>query len=118
MPDQIFKIGSPLYEVIKYYEKYINEDYFLKKNNLIKKKFILVSFHRDENIQDNERLENFVNILNKLGKKFNVKIIVSTHPRLMEKIKINKKNLNKKIILSKPFGFFEYLSLQKKAQCL
>ena len=36
MPDQIFKIGSPLYEVIKYYEKYINED-FLKKNNLIKK---------------------------------------------------------------------------------
>ena len=113
--DQIFKIGSPLYEVIKYNEKYINENFYLKKNKLTKKKFILISFHRDENVQNNDRLNNFVKILKNLSKKFNFKILVSTHPRLKEKLKDNKITLNKNIIFSKPFGYYEYLTLQKSS---
>lgn len=113
--DQIFKIGSPLYEVIKYNEKHINENFYLKKNKLTKKKFILVSFHRDENIRNNDRLNSFINILKNLSKKFNCKILVSTHPRLKEKLINNKSILNKNIILSRPFGYYEYLSLQKSS---
>ena len=115
LPDQVFKIGSPLFEVINYYGNNLKEDFFLKKNQLQKKKYILLSFHRDENIQDNKRLINFFKILENLNKKFRLKILVSTHPRLKEKIKKNKIKLSKNIIFSKPFGYFEYLSLQKNS---
>ncbi len=115
LPDQVFKIGSPLFEVINYYGNNLKEDFFLKKNQLQKKKYILLSFHRDENIQDNKRLINFFKILKNLHKKFRLKILVSTHPRLKEKIKKNKIKLSKNIIFSKPFGYFEYLSLQKNS---
>ena len=53
--------------------------------------------------------------MGKLNKKFRLKILVSTHPRLKEKIKKNKIKLSKNIIFSKPFGYFEYLSLQKNS---
>lgn len=115
LPDQVFKIGSPLFEVINYYGNNLKENFFLKKNKLQKKKYILLSFHRDENIQDNKRLINFFKILENLNKKFRLKILVSTHPRLKEKIKKNKIKLSKNIIFSKPFGYFEYLSLQKNS---
>ena len=115
LPDQVFKIGSPLFEVINYYGNNLKENFFLKKNKLQKKKYILLSFHRDENIQDNKRLINFFKILKNLHKKFRLKILVSTHPRLKEKIKKNKIKLSKNIIFSKPFGYFEYLSLQKNS---
>lgn len=115
LSDQIFKIGSPLYEVINFNKKNIKENYYLKKNKLKKGKFILLSFHRDENIENNETLNNFIVILKDLYKKFNLKIVVSTHPRLKEKIISNKIKLNKNIIFSRPYGYFEYLSLQKSS---
>ncbi len=115
LSDQIFKIGSPLFEVINFYKKKINENYYLKKNKLQKNKFVLVSFHRDENIQDDKILDNFIGILKDLYKKYNYKIVVSTHPRLKEKVINNKVKLNKNIVFNKPFGYFEYLSLQKSS---
>ena len=113
--DQVFKIGSPLYEVINHNKENIDENFYLKKNNLIKKKFFLISFHRDENIQNDNRLNNFIKFLKNLEKKYKMKIIISTHPRLKEKLLQNKAALKKNIIFSKPFGYFEYLSLQKSA---
>ena len=113
--DQVFKIGSPLYEVINHNKENIDENFYLKKNNLIKKKFFLISFHRDENIQNDNRLKNFIKFLKNLEKKYKMKIIISTHPRLKEKLLQNKAALKKNIIFSKPFGYFEYLSLQKSA---
>tara|TARA_Y100000741_G_scaffold88068_1_gene65087 strand:- start:5152 stop:6291 length:1140 start_codon:yes stop_codon:yes gene_type:complete len=113
--DQVFKIGSPLYEVINHNKENIDENFYLKKNSLIKKKFFLISFHRDENIQNNNRLNNFIKFLKNLEKKYKMKIIISTHPRLKEKLLQNKAALKKNIIFSKPFGYFEYLSLQKSA---
>ena len=113
--DQVFKIGSPLYEVINHNKENIDENFYLKKNNLIKKKFFLISFHRDENIQNDNRLNNFIKFLKNLEKKYKMKIIISTHPRLKEKLLRNKAALKKNIIFSKPFGYFEYLSLQKSA---
>ncbi len=111
-PDQIFKVGSPLYEVINFYKQDLKIDSYLKKNNLKKNQFILVSFHRDENIGNKEILNEFWSILTSLEKKFKIPILVSTHPRLRERLlKSNIKN-NKNIIFSKPFSFKEYISLQ------
>ena len=114
--DQIFKIGSPLYEVINFYKKNLNKKFFLKKNNLRDKKFILVSFHREENIDDKIKLKNFIEILIELEKKYKIPVLVSTHPRLKQNLKNNKYRISKNIIFNKPFGFKEYLSLQLSAK--
>ena len=114
--DQIFKIGSPLYEVINFYKKNLNKKFFLKKNNLRDKKFILVSFHREENIDDKIKLKNFIEILIELEKKYKIPVLVSTHPRLKQSLKNNRYQINKNVIFSKPFGFKEYLSLQLSAK--
>ena len=114
--DQVFKIGSPLCEVINFHTKNLDIKFFLKKNNLRNKKFILVSFHREENIEDTNKLKNFIEILIELEKKYKFPILVSTHPRLKENLKKMNYQINKNIIFSKPFGFKEYLSLQLSAK--
>ncbi len=116
-PDRIFKIGSPLYEVIKQNKNKIKINYYLKKNKLKKNQFFLLSFHREENIENKKNLSNFFEILKKLEKKYKFPILVSTHPRL-------KKLLNEEIVKSKniifqnPFSYFEYLSLQLSARAV
>ena len=114
--DQIFKIGSPLYEVINYHKKKIKINNYLNKNKVQKKNFILVSFHREENIDNTNKMKNFFETLIELEKKFKIPILVSTHPRLKKKILNSKIKFNKNIIFHKPFGYNEYLALQMSSK--
>jgi len=114
--DRIFKIGSPLFEVINENRNKIKESYYLKKNNLKKNKFFLISFHREENVENTINISNFTEMLSKLEKKYRLPILISTHPRLKKKL-INNKILNSKnIFFHNPFGYYEYLSLQTSAK--
>ena len=116
-PDRIFKIGSPLYEVIMQNKNKIKINYYLKKNKLKKNQFFLLSFHREENIENRKNLSHFFDILKNLEKKYKIPILVSTHPRL--KKFINSKLLaSKNIIFHNPFSYFEYLSLQLSAKAI
>ncbi len=114
-PDKIFKIGSPLFEVYQYYKSKINRSNILKKLKVLKNNYYLVSVHREENVENPKNFSKFLSFLSYLSKK-NKKIIVSTHPRTMKKIK-NKslKNINN-IIFSKPFSYSEYAKLQINAK--
>ena len=114
-PDRTFNIGSPLGEVIQSNIKKINNSNILKKINLDEKDYFLVSFHRQENVDDPKRLKDFLLLLSAMLKKFNRTIIVSTHPRTEKKISIIKFKNNKKIKFLKPFGFFDYMKLQKSS---
>ncbi len=111
--DRTFNIGSPLGDVIR------NNEYKVKKSNIIsklkikKKNFFLFSFHREENVDNKERLKKFLVILNKTNEVFNKKIIVSTHPRTQKRISKINFNLNKNISFCRPFGFIDYMKLQK-----
>lgn len=116
-PDRIFKIGSPLYEVINYNKDKIKVNYFLKKNKLKKDQFFLISFHREENVENKKNLSNFFEILKYLEKKYKFPILVSTHPRL-KKLLNNEIVKSKKIIFHNPFNYFEYLSLQLSAKAI
>ena len=116
-PDRIFKIGSPLYEVINKNKDKIKINYYLKKNKLKKDQFFLLSFHREENIDNNRNLSNFFEILKNLEKKYKLPILVSTHPRL-KKILTNDILKLKKVIFQNPFSYFEYLSLQLSAKAI
>ena len=112
----IFKFGSNMYEVINYYIKNINNSNILKKLSLKKEKYILVSMHREENVDNEEKINNIFNKLNDVYKKNKLKIILSTHPRTknrIKKFKISKKNISFMI----PFGFFDYCKLQMNSYC-
>ena len=110
--DQIFKIGSPLREVFEYYKDQIEHSKILEKLNLKKKNYILVSCHREENLDYSVNLNNIFTAIYKISKKFNSRIVFSTHPRIRKKLKIIKKILLKDILFCKPFGYFDYMKLQ------
>jgi UDP-N-acetylglucosamine 2-epimerase (non-hydrolysing) len=114
--DKIFKIGSPLFEVFKRYRYDIEKSDILNKLKLKKDQYILVSCHREENVDSKDNLNAIFIALNKISKKLNKKIIFSTHPRTKIKIKNIQKKLLNKIIFLKPFGYFDYIKLQLNAK--
>ena len=113
-PDRVFNIGSPLFEVFKNFKEKIFSNKILKKLNLVKNEFILISIHRSENLDNKTNLYKIVSSINFLAKKFKMKIIFSTHPRTKKILKQFK--INKNIYLHKPFNFFEYNKLQISAK--
>ncbi len=110
--NRVINIGSPMYEVINYYKHKIKNSRILSNLSLKKKKYFLISCHREENVENKKNFRNLINIIEYLNNNFNYKIIVSVHPRIRDKInKINRKNL-KNVLFSKPFSFSDYLNLQ------
>ncbi|MDQ0150877.1 non-hydrolyzing UDP-N-acetylglucosamine 2-epimerase [Eubacterium multiforme] len=113
-----FVTGSPLPEVFKRYINKIDESDVLKRLNLEKRKFILVSAHREENIDNDSNFNNLIKTLNFISEKYNMQIIFSTHPRTWKKIKESNVKFHKNIRQLKPFGFYDYNKLQKESFCV
>ena len=112
-PDRVFNIGSPLKEVFESNKTKILSSKILKKLNLEKKKYILVSFHREENVEVDQQIQKFLKILPALYKYYGLPIIVSTHYRLEKKIKKYSTELkNKGILFLRPFSYSDYCHLQ------
>ena len=111
-PDRIIKTGSPMYEVIHYYMPKIRSSRVLEKLNLEEKNYFLVSCHREENVDDKKRLQQFVQILNGLAKKYKKRVIVSTHPRTSIRLKACNIKVNNLIEFMKPFSFTDYVRLE------
>jgi len=117
IPNQnIILMGSPLFEVINYYKKKLDLEKILKKYQVKKNCYFLMSFHREENLNKQENLDGFIEIANYLEKKFRSKVLISTHPRTLKNLQYSKIKLNKNIQFLKPFSFTEYLSLQISAK--
>lgn len=115
--DRVIKIGSPLYEVYSHYNNQIERSNILNKLKLKKKQFFLASLHREENVDIENNLKEVINSFDNIIKKFNLPIVFSTHPRTKAKLK-NLKKINKKILFSNPFSFFDYIKLMKNTKLL
>lgn len=111
----IFVTGSPMLEVIHSHLDAINRCDILKKMSLEKNKYIVVSSHREENIDNKNNFEKVIESINAVAEKYKIPIIFSTHPRTRHALNATKAKLNPLIISSKPFGFIEYAHLQKNA---
>ena len=110
--NRVINIGSPMFEVINYYKHKIKNSRILSNLSLKKKKYFLISCHREENVENKKNFRNLINIIEYLNNNFNYKIVVSVHPRIRDRInKINRKKL-KNVLFSKPFSFSDYLNLQ------
>ena len=113
--EYIFVTGSPMPEVLNNYGNSINESKVLKELKLEKNKYILVSAHREENIDIKENFLNLVHSLNSVAEEFKMPVIYSTHPRSWKKIEEEKIKFKPLIRKLKPFGFIDYNKLQQNA---
>ena len=116
--NRVINTGSPMKEVLDFYTKKIKNSKILKTLNLKKNNYFLVSIHREENLDYEERFEKIPEILNGLSKKFSIPVIVSTHPRARKKIESSNLNFDKNILLSDPFSFTDYCNLQINSRCV
>ena len=113
--DRVIKTGSPMFEVLHQYMDKIDNSDVLQRLGLEKKNYFVVSAHREENINSDNFIK-LVETLNTIAEKFNLPIIVSTHPRTRNKINETGVEFNSLIQLMKPLGFHDYNHLQKNAK--
>ena len=112
-PKCVFNVGSPMLEVFETNKNKILKSKVMKSYKLEKNNFFLISFHRQENLENELTLNNFINFILYLEKKYKNKIIFSTHPRTYEKIKKFKKlNSSKLVKILQPLSYSDYLNLQ------
>lgn len=113
-----FVTGSPLPEVFYRYMDKIDESKVLDELGLEKGKYILVSAHREENIDNDENFKSLTDALNAIAEKYDMPVIYSTHPRSWKRIESMNIKFHKNIQQLKPFGFYDYNKLQKESFCV
>ena len=117
--NRIYVTGNPIYEVIKSNLKKISLSRILKQFKLKNSSYFLLTLHRQENVDDPGQLLKFITLLKVIIKKFNNKnIIWPIHPRTKNLLGRLKINLDKKIILSKPLNFFDFVKLEENSFCV
>ncbi|CAM3403091.1 non-hydrolyzing UDP-N-acetylglucosamine 2-epimerase [Aquirufa ecclesiirivi] len=116
--DHVFVTGSPLYEVLLKFDKEINQSSLIQDLNLKKGSYFVVSAHREENIDIESNFINLVDAINHVAKTFEKPIIFSTHPRTKNIIEKRGLQFHPNIKLHNPFGFFDYVNLQKNSFCV
>ena len=114
--DRIIKTGSPMFEVINMKLKDIEASDILKRLELESGKFFVVSAHREENVGSDRNFLNLVESLNAVAEKYEMPVIVSTHPRTRKRIEELGVKFNPLVNLMKPLGFNDYVKLQKEAK--
>ncbi len=118
-PETIIKTGSSMKEVLEHYAPQINASAIMKKMDLQPRGYFVLSAHREENIDSERNFNALIDTVNALVKQYKKPVIVSTHPRTMKKLEANpQKKLDPQVIVNRPFGFFDYITLQKNAFCV
>jgi len=113
--DHVFVTGSPLKEVLNKYKSKIENSDVVERLSLQEDNFIVVSAHREENIDLDNHFEILVESINAVAEKYQMPIIFSTHPRTKNKIEKNNIQFHPLIKNVAPLGFFDYVKLQSKS---
>ncbi len=116
--DRIMKTGSHMPEVLSYFSSDIERSDVLNRLSLVPKEFLLVSVHREENVDTEFHLQSLVEGLRLACKRFAVPVVISTHPRTQLRLEALGVGQEGGIRFLKPFGFFDYIKLQMNAMCV
>ena len=115
---RIYLTGSPMFEVLNYYRQNIETSKITDSLNLKADNYFLVSTHREENVDNSGNLIKILAVLNKLAEKYEIPVVVSTHPRTQKRLEnIKDIKMDPLIRFHKPFGFPDYIKLQMNARC-
>lgn len=115
---RIYLTGSPMYEVLMDNMDKIKQSNVLTQLKLEKGRYFIISTHREENVDNPTHLQLILNVLNGLAEKYDVPVIVSTHPRTKKRLDmLAGKEVDSRIQFLKPFGFVDYVNLQMNALC-
>lgn len=115
-PDQVIKIGSPVREVIEHYHEGAAASTVLNRLGLGEHGYVVVSAHREENVDSPENLRNLFNVLNVVAEQFGQPVIVSTHPRTRKRMDAKALVAHPLVQFHQPFGFLDYIRLQTSAR--
>ncbi|MCD8903874.1 UDP-N-acetylglucosamine 2-epimerase (non-hydrolyzing) [Staphylococcus chromogenes] len=113
--ENIFVTGSPMKEVLDEHAEKIDNSNVLETLDLKPQEYILVSAHREENIDNENNFMSLMNAINDIAEKYQIPVIYSTHPRSWKKIEERNFKFHPLVKQLKPFGFFDYNALQKNA---
>jgi UDP-N-acetylglucosamine 2-epimerase (non-hydrolysing) len=115
-PRNSIVIGTPLREVIEHNLPRIEKSLVLKNFNLSPDKYFLISAHRQENIDEPVRLKDLMNSLNAIAEKYELPVLVTTHPRLKSMMRKSEFPHHKLLNFVEPLGFIDYCNLQLNAK--
>ena len=116
--ERTYVTGSPMAEVLHQNLEEIKQSDILNKLNLEPKKYILLSAHREENIDTEKNFLSLFTAINKLAEKYNMPILYSCHPRSKKRLEQSGFKLDKRVIQHEPLGFYDYNKLQMNAFCV
>jgi UDP-N-acetylglucosamine 2-epimerase (non-hydrolysing) len=118
-PETIMKTGSHMQEVLNHYMPKISASTILEQEELEEDKFIIVSAHREENVDSQANLSDLLGSLQTLADTYQFPVIVSTHPRTRKRLdEVGTANDHPLIRYTKPFGLLDYIKLQMSAFCI
>ncbi len=116
---RIFVTGNPIHEVIQHYEAQIQTSTILQDLELASAKYFLVTLHRAENVDIEERLRELTLALERIQEKYDLPVIVSTHPHTRARMEsFGVINNNPDVHFLRPFGFFDFIKLEQNAACV
>jgi UDP-N-acetylglucosamine 2-epimerase (non-hydrolysing) len=116
--DRVIKTGSPLFEVIGHYRSKIDKSDALSRLDVKPGRYILVSAHRADNVDSDDRIRLLADMLAAIAERFDEPILVSTHPRTRKRIETLNLTFDSRVRLLQPFGFLDYCALQLKARAV
>jgi len=116
--DRVIKTGSPLFEVLSYYSADIDRSNALERLGLTSGGYFLASCHREENVTADERLRLAAATLSAVASAHDLPVLVSTHPRTRARLDALGITLDPRVLLMKPFGFFDFAKLQMNARAV
>lgn len=114
----IFVTGSPMREVLRDAANGINESRVLETLGLSPRKYLLLSAHREENIDNQENFFSLMNAVNRIAERYQMPVIYSMHPRSKKYIVQRGFQFHPLVRSMEPFGFFDYNQLQKNSFCV
>lgn len=116
--ERVYVTGSPMAEVLENNYKDIMNSDILTRLNLEPKKYILLSAHREENIDTEANFTSLFTAINEMAEKYNMPILYSCHPRSRKRLEANNFKLDERVIMHEPLGFHDYNNLQMNAFCV
>lgn len=117
-PEYTFVVGSPMAEVLDGVSEKIDASTILGSLGLEKNKYILLSAHREENMDIEMNFLSLMHAVNTMAEKYNMPILYSCHPRSEKYIESRAFQFDRRVIQHKPLGFFDYNKLQQDAFCV